>query len=259
MFNQNADSRGGRVDYQYFEIDVSVDDPSDHPQVEPSVDIEPFLQKLRLKKMLAPVSWSAQSKSFTHRRLRAEDEAMIARAIAASQSALREQIYPQLANGLDYELVSEILVAVDFGCVTSKWLVVLAIVGLVADGATISSIPDRFTKEAAPIVIECSTFVTGAAEVGHHIKTILRYSPQELTKPECVSLRQRALKHGGYYHGKIDSDYGNLTIGAERAAAANYDLEPTNLISIYSALSNELDSKFYSHSREPENRKTNRT
>lgn len=258
MFNPNI-ALGLRVNYQYFEIDVSVDDPSEYPLVEPEYDLAPFFERLRFKKVLAPVSWAAPSKSFVYRRLQAEDEAMIARAISASQSALREQVYAKLADGQDYQVISEVLVSVDFGCVTSKWLVVLAIVGLVADGATISDIPSRFKKAPTPIVIECSPYITGAPEVGHHIQTILRYSPEELMKPECVSLRQRALQHGGYYQGKIDSIYGDLTVGAERAVAANYGIDPTDLIHVYRALSNDLDSKFYSPTSDPSSSSSTRS
>ena len=233
------------MDYHYFEIDVSVDNPRDYPAVESPVDLERILDHLRQANVRAPTNWSARPKSFEFRSIRTEDEDMIVRAVAAAHNILRSQFYRQLANGQKYEVISETLVSVHFGCVTSKWLVVLAFIGLAADGITISDVPNRFGKASSPIVIECSEYVTGAPEVGYHIQTILKHSPAELFKPSCTQLRQRALKYGGYYPGKIDGGYGDITIRAEKDAAKHYKVEETNLVRVYAALADDLNSKTY--------------
>lgn len=233
------------MDYHYFEIDVSVDNPRDYPAVDSPIDLEDILVRLRQAKVWAPTNWSTRPKSFAFRSMRSEDEDMIIRAVAAAHNTLRNQVYHQLADGGDYEVISETLVSVHFGCVTSKWLVVLAFIGLTADGITISDLPNRFGKASSPIIVECSPHITGAPEVGYHIQTILKNSPAELFKSSCTQLRQRALKYGGYYSGNVDGAYGKLTARAEMNAASHYKVDETNLVRLYGALADDLNSKSY--------------
>ena len=158
---------------------------------------------------------------------------MLMKGVSLAQETLHTVVYPQLAGMHAYEITSEILLSAEFGCVSTKWMVALTFIGLAADAATLSQVPDRFLDTPPAITIECSPYVTEPQQVGVHILSILRHSPEELTKTECVALRQQALKHAGHYHGAIDSIYGNHTVRAEIDAASQHGIDPSDLIQVY--------------------------
>lgn len=175
------------------------------------------------------------------------------RAAAAARAHFHTVALPALIpEGAPYQIVSEVLDNIRFGCVSGRIEAIVLVGGFVATAITAAAAADDSWRDdwfgRPNVSVSCSAKVTGDEEVAHHMRTQLRYENSDLLDSEntaCVVLRQRLLKNAGLYDGKVDGVYGTKTASAEIKMAARYGLDSDDLLTGYERLSAPPDTGSY--------------
>lgn len=239
------------VEFLVFDVEFLVKDPSviSAEVDEPLADyfykdaVGEFLDR---RTILTATDWSKSSNSKSFRPPTDEDQAILLKALNAAHAHLHRVTLPELTpKGETVVVVSELLMHIQFGCVSGRWKVIAAVVTSVATSIIAGCELHQTAKqptwlERPNLSVDCSAQLATREQINHHMQVQLRYENKEIfnTKsPACVMLRQRVLKNDGHYSGKIDGVYGPKTVQAEIDAAKSLLIPSDDLRRLYLELS----------------------